>query len=417
MFKELIMEKFYPLSINLLSKLSIVRTQIFLIYIFLFLIIVFPNAFREIKAVDLLLIVTLSSFTITSISKIDLLGLGLLCVSWIGSIFLVITGSMRATPGSEIYILGSYVLAPAAWWFILLRLLKLVELNKVIHFILTCGAIAALEIILFFIFFDYLDPAIKDLLIADPNVTMSSSGIPTVRLHAISSLIFIVPAFFSLLIDKKETYPISGFSWIIASIFLTATILSGRSALIIVALASLAIFGVSGGVRRIGLIVSGGFFVIVILSFLDVNAISALSNVVNKVSEYGGEERLSQRDALLSGFSASPLIGQGYGVPANVIRNESDPWRYELFYHALLFHGGLFGFFTYMVPIFIALILLLRGTIRKDSIKRFALFGLTSFLVATYTNPYIEGIESQWMWILPFLIGLRSSYRCPIPIK
>lgn len=403
--------------INTLPKLSIAKTQLFLIYFLLFLVIVFPNVFREVKAADFLLIIALSFFTITSVSKNDLLGLGLLCISWIGSVFLTITGSMQAPPGSEIYILGSYVFAPAAWWFILSRLLKLEKLDRIIQFVLICGIIAALEIILFFIFFDYLDPAISDLLIADPNVTLSSSGTPVVRLYAISSLIFIAPAFFSLLIDKKKLYNIPGISSIIASVFLIATVLSGRSALIIVALTSLTILGVAGGVRRIGLIVSGGLFVILALSFLGVNTISALSNVVNKVSDYGGEERLSQRDALLSGFSTSPLIGQGHGVPASIIRDENDPWRYELFYHALLFHGGLFGFITYMAPIFIAFAALLRGAIRKDSIKRFALFGLTSILIATYTNPYIEGIESQWMWILPLLIGLRSSYRYPIPLK
>lgn len=403
------MEKSYTVFINTLPKLSIEKTQLFLIYFLLFLVIIFPNVFREIKAADFLLIIALSFFTITSVSKKDLLGLGLLCISWIGSVFLTITGSMQAPPGSEIYILGSYVLAPAAWWFILSRLLKLEKLDRIIQFIIICGIMAALEIIVFFIFFDYLDPAIMDLLIADPNVTLSSTGIPVVRLHAISSLIFIAPAFFSLLIDKNKPYKIPGFSMAIASIFLIASVLSGRSALIIVTLVSLAIMGISGGIRRIGLIIFGGLLMIAALSFLDVNIISAFSNVVNKVSDYGGEVRLLQRDALLSGFSTSPLIGQGHGVPASVIRDENDPWRYELFYHALLFHGGLFGFFTYLAPIFIAFAALLRGAIRKDAIKRFALFGLTSFLIATYTNPYIEGIELQWMWIFPLLIGLRNS--------
>lgn len=399
-------------SIHRSPKGALALTQLYSIYILLFLVIVFPNVFREIKAVALFLIIALSPFSITPISKMDLLGLGLMGISWIGSIFLIIFGSMQAIPGSEIYVLGSYVLAPAVWWFVLSRLLKLAELDRVIHFILMCGVIAAIQITLFFVFFDYLAPAIKNLLIEDPNVSLSSSGTPAVRLHSISSLLFIVPAFFSLLIDRK-TYLIPKFSWVIASIFLIASIISGRSALIVAVLASLAIFGVVGGMRRIGLIVSVGLCVMAALYFVDVNLASALSNVIDKVSSFGGEERLSQRDALVYGFATAPLVGQGHGVSASVIRSGNNPWRYELFYHALLFHGGLFGFFTYMAPILVALASLLIGTARKNPIKRFALFGLSSFLVATYTNPYIEGLESQWMWILPLLIGLRSSYRSP----
>lgn len=119
----------------------------------------------------------------------------------------------------------------------------------------------------------------------------------------------------------------------------------------------------------------------------------------------GAIARREQYLALLSGWYESPLLGAGHGASAyGSIRSNAMPWAYELSYLALLYQTGLFGFLAYaagVIWIYWKGIVVIRGGGRLGESILPVLVGMTGFLIANATNPYLARFDGIWVIFLP----------------
>ncbi len=129
-------------------------------------------------------------------------------------------------------------------------------------------------------------------------------------------------------------------------------------------------------------------------------------------------DRRSQYFALLHGWHENSIIGAGLGMPAyGSIRSETTPWAYELTYLALLFQTGLVGVLAYAAGVFwiyrLGTRVIKEGGILGQMMLPL-LVGMTCFLIANATNPYLTKFDGLWTLFLPvavinfWLVGHRE---------
>lgn len=122
--------------------------------------------------------------------------------------------------------------------------------------------------------------------------------------------------------------------------------------------------------------------------------------------------RVEQADSLIQGWIQRPLIGAGLGSTTGYIRSERS-WNYELQYHMHLFQIGLLGLALYSL----GLLWIYRNGLRiirrggEASSEMIALLtGLTCFLIANASNPYLQAYGHLWVIFLPAaLINLMKK--------
>ena len=115
--------------------------------------------------------------------------------------------------------------------------------------------------------------------------------------------------------------------------------------------------------------------------------------------------RREQYFALVDGWIRDPLTGAGLGASAyGSIRSETMPWSYELYYLALLFQTGIVGFAVYtagIVWIFWSAIKIIRAGGAYSKLLIPVVVGVSGFLIATGTNPYLARFDGIWVVFLP----------------
>jgi hypothetical protein len=107
-------------------------------------------------------------------------------------------------------------------------------------------------------------------------------------------------------------------------------------------------------------------------------------------------------------------LGSGHGIGVSYARSETFPWRYEMVWVATVFRVGLFGalVYTFIFLLYIADVLIKLGTGALSVIDKFYFAGFISVYIASNTNPYIESVAFQWMFVFPVVrhFLLRNSY-------
>lgn len=123
----------------------------------------------------------------------------------------------------------------------------------------------------------------------------------------------------------------------------------------------------------------------------------------------GAQIRAEQFVLLMQSWREKPILGWGYGaVSKYIIRSDETPFIYELSYIALLFQTGIIGFISYMS--LIGWIYYKFCKIRKhvslilNKYNVSILVGLTTFLLANATNPYLYAFDHMWTLFFPLLI-------------
>lgn len=98
-----------------------------------------------------------------------------------------------------------------------------------------------------------------------------------------------------------------------------------------------------------------------------------------------------------------PGYGHGSGV-SSVIRDTDAPWAYELSYVALLYQVGVVGFSVYalsLVWLYFRCLQIVRRHPIEAGLLLPMLIGLTGFLIANATNPYLLKFDYLWTLFLP----------------
>lgn len=252
-------------------------------------------------------------------------------------------------------------------------------------------------------------------------------GYTEYNLYNIASLNFLVPFVIAMLLvrNKRVEFPVSDLVlWLACLLGITVAILSGRRAVwLVLALSPLLViaarmfmarnFRVATNRRFRHLIVSLPIMVGVLLLYgthatgLDISMIWRQLAAGFDFSGGGVSEsaRVEQFFALIDGWQQNPLFGAGHGAAATgSLRSVEMPWAYELSYVALLFQTGLVGFFIYsagVIWIFWMGLKVMRSGHWLGVYMLPTLVGMSCFLIANVTNPYLTKFDYIWVIFLP----------------
>jgi hypothetical protein len=252
-----------------------------------------------------------------------------------------------------------------------------------------------------------------------------------------STVLYGFPFLFGLLALPKGT---SGVNRSLQKLALLAFVLccvsiviTGRRSLIIVALLtplfSVLLFKLGGLAipMRLGTTLIVMFFMfilaLVLFYFLDLNWLTILDDFIIAFDFSDDSDRRSssvrgeQFIALVDGWIRQPLMGYGHGSGvSSVIRDPDAPWSYELSYVALLYQVGVVGFSVYalsLIWLFSRCLQIVRRHPIEAGLLLPMLIGLTGFLIANATNPYLLKFDYLWTIFLPvcFLNSLLVKYQ------
>ena len=259
-----------------------------------------------------------------------------------------------------------------------------------------------------------------------PGISLSEGNIE-ISLPATTSLMFAVPSLVSLylLTKEKRLIPVISLS-IIAIVFIS------RRALLLnvlitpfICLAISVFFLEKKYVRSLFKSIYSMYIVAIIfclfifigLSYFGIFDFIEFFNMIIEGFDFSGQNsvdpgaqiRAEQFTLLIKSWSEKPFLGWGYGsVSQYIIRSDQTPFIYELSYIALLFQTGILGFLSYISFIFwiyykfckLRKVVSLMENYYNISI----LVGLTTFLLANATNPYLYAFDHMWTLFFPLLI-------------
>jgi hypothetical protein len=258
-------------------------------------------------------------------------------------------------------------------------------------------------------------------MIDDPNVHIEY-GYVGARMYVYGSLIFILGG----LVAAPQVIPNAIVRWVLIGCCVAVALTSARSGLML-AVPIGALLGALHGItskqagRAVGRLFVRGIGVVLVVSLVGwalnemygIDIMLPLENTLEKLSTGGGEERSTQFMALLEGVSETMATGAGHGMGVRYYVNELTPWRYEMVWIASVFRVGVIGAIIYAIPFVLALYRgwrpLLRGQLSIH--ERFMYGGFVCAFFASNTNPYIEAIVFQWMYVLPVVYFLDEARR------
>jgi hypothetical protein len=264
----------------------------------------------------------------------------------------------------------------------------------------------------------------------DDNHGMSiENGTVEVSFPSSASLVFLVPFAWAVLMtwpDRERLPTRRIYVWAALALGIAYTFLSGRRAILLTfALAPFIAVGLwcllEPGLRRrarrriaqvvvVASLLGMGMFGILQVRFgLDPQAMYAS---FASGFDFGANEdsavRKEQFVAMMREWRDSPVVGLGHGAAAREsVRSFEFPWSYELSYVALLFHTGVAGVAVYSLSVLWIYAMGFRILRSGGPLAVYmlpALTGLTCFLIANATNPYLEKYDFMWVIFFPVSI-------------
>ena len=402
--------------IHLLSKI-----HIFFGVLLFFLLAVFPFQWYILK-LFIIILFTFVSIILNKL-KINYETFGLFTVFILHGIFWVSLGIIngKAEENSYLFTTAVYILFPLFYFYIGVLICS----NKnTLRIILKYGLKYALFGCIGFMIYIGLSflnivPKSEIFLLQDGFINASlSEGSLGIKYHGITSLIFIMPFYISKSISINFKFSIFQTLRVtfIVLLFLFIAVITSRRALILCILISPFLHYI------IKKLILDGFldfvYLVLLISPLVIgfsfylfteNSSELDDSVVIVGSDDSDDVRTKQLNALLDLWVQSPILGTGHGVKASIERNEK-PWRYELSYIALLAHVGLLGSLLYLVGVFYIyarLFSIYKSTLDNNIIS--ILVAFTCILVSYSSNPYLDALDTQWTFFLPFYYIMNYS--------
>lgn len=255
-------------------------------------------------------------------------------------------------------------------------------------------------------------------------------GYIEISFMGLNSLPFLIPFTISALAihnPKEQNIFPRKWLWIALILGLIVVIASGRRAILLVTALSPVLILIFSFIQHgkfsqinkkniLSLVVVTALFTLVLLFYLNIKYninFSTLYGMVKEGFDFGSVTnksasiRRDQFSALMSGWSESPLFGAGHGASPGYIRDHERPWSYELYYVALLYQVGIVGFFIYsagIIWIFSKGLKILKRDFSYAQIMLPVLVGMSCYLIANATNPYLVRFDGIWVVFLPLAI-------------
>ncbi len=346
--------------------------------------------------------------------------------------FFIYWGVDRAEENAIFYVSMLYVAYPIVWSLVAINLSDKV-LNSIFKTLILAVPLISIYTILYYIgvtgivHWSFAEKLTQ--LELARNATLRS-GVSSVNLVSLSTLVYATPFVIALLFLPQTPKILSQRRFIYYIIFLLASVaivVSGRRSLAIVLMVSIPIsllFSVflpnNEAIRSIWrspftfIILGLGLFIAAlnVVPELQIDTGLYLRYVSSSIWDVE-PVRVIQSRILMEEWFSKPILGSGHGVSASMIRHFDKPWRYEMSYHALLFHTGIVGFIGYSAGL---ILLYQRGiSIIKqggdDAYLMIAqLTGLSSILIAYSTNPYLDALDILWVIFVPIAF-VNNKYK------
>jgi hypothetical protein len=167
-----------------------------------------------------------------------------------------------------------------------------------------------------------------------------------------------------------------------------------------------------GTIIRLSIMMCAGLLVLAAMYGDDLTLAFARFTDLTSGDEAGsllGTERAEQIPALIDKIAESPLMGNGFGANASLIRNEERPFMYEIDYLAVLMKLGLLGGALY----FSAYAYLMYLGIKKARVGNHKVIyffaGLAYFVYAGTNGGFAMSVFST-LFHLYLMIGLSVEY-------
>jgi hypothetical protein len=378
--------------------------------------VILPNALKEV-AVGLLVTISLYYLLLKNIRLNTKIVITWLAVVLTSAIY-VIVGYFRGAPteaGNQIIVI--YIVSPFLWIICITGALSTYGLPRVVRFLILLTIIAIISQVFYYWAFasGNFQPVLY-YMAGSPNLDFSKNQVAAV-MFVFGSMTFLYACLFS----APEVVKSNVLRLILILSAFTSAITSGRSALILAVSIGIAIYLISsaGNLRRLTRTRLINIFVIFVVPVISGYALSVLydidmsisiENLIEKTMSGGGAGRQDYIYLLLEGAADYFFLGAGHGIGVEYTVSDRYPWRYEVVGAATIFRVGLIGTIVYCFPFIFAFI----GAFRLwrwrglNIYERFTLGGLFSSLIVLNTNPYIEAIVFQWMFVLPCVYFMQQ---------
>lgn len=400
-------QKVYSKAFNRTLDRTIINISILSIAI---LCLILPNSFQVSTAISLIFGAALSVFYSRNL-QYNRPYLLFIYLNIIITILYLLVGLINQAPDvALLQVIIIYIISPILWFLVLTLVLNYLGKEELINHFIWITWMCCISSFVFFYLFENFGPNAVVLFKENANVD-TRDGYSAATLFVYGTLIFLAGAFFAAPDVIKNKFIMLTTLAIIA---LTA-ITSGRTALMLSVI--IGIFGFlflsskasSSFKNRLTIIITFTFSLLLVVyiatSFRNIDTSYIIELSLNKISSGGGSERSEQSRLLLKSFFDNYALGAGHGIGIDYIRSDIFPWRYEAVWFATLHRVGLLGTLIYSLPFIYYLSYIFKKILAEGlSVNdRFFLGGFISAFAASNTNPYLEGMPFQWMYILPFL--------------
>lgn len=375
-----------------------------------FFTVIMPNSFQVATAVTMV-VSALASTLYVSMSDISIKFFLFMLLNISLTLLYLLVGIINLAPEEAVkQVIIIYIISPILWFFILTALLTRLNEKSIISSFIIVAWLCCFSVFIFFYLFEKFGASAVSFFIENPNID-TSEGYSGATMHVYGSLIFIVGGFFAApeVIRHKAVM----FSTLVL-LALTA-ITSGRTALIISIFLGLLIFLFFSSHKAISrkykvalsllILVATAFVIYLVSEFRGLDISYLMNAIIDKLSSGGGSERANQAQELIHSAFDSYGLGRGHGIGVDYIRSEDFPWRYENLWWATLHRVGVLGSIIYVAPFLYYMFSTLAISINRglSSFEKFLFGGFICVFVASNTNPYLEGVAFQWMYMLPVL--------------
>ncbi|WP_216320914.1 O-antigen ligase family protein [Deinococcus aestuarii] len=348
----------------------------------------------------------------------------------------ILYGAFGNTPG-WVFSLMVYVIWPAFYLITFTQFVSSRRVYGVVRNLMILGLGLIGLFTLYFVLYNFgVVPATPLLKLQFGQGIAKHSGYTALRLYSISTMIFLIPYGVA-----KLLYPSPGTGrgrfWLTAlavGLGSCAVLFTGRRAALLTVGLSVFIalvFGQfsprplrSGAWRRVAACLAALVLLGAVSAGLPASsrfsALTLATQVQRSLFDPGQTAddvvRFEQANSLIDGWVRRPLVGAGLGASSGYVRSERT-WNYELQYHLHLFQMGVLGVFLYSLGfawIYRNGLNLVRLGGDPGSEMIALLTGLTCFLLANATNPYLQAYGNLWTVFLPVaVINLMKLEQTP----